>query len=300
MTGEPNPAVKGTKTDKKRNDTLFCPFLGFEDDPTTALAYPAKLNFCFRAKPAAPVSLAHQRDKCLTEFYVDCPVFQSENPIPLPESIRGERKSKTFQFNWVPLVALIAVVIIGLVALLLTGVFTFRGFTPPLADISTATHTPAHLPVVPLSAEPTTTVEATATLVPTVTATWLIPGKHTPRALETPFGTSPQLVIHKVAAGEGFILLAEKFHTTADAIKAINYQLPDSLWENTLLVIPVNTDDVAGLPAFSVVEIRAEGMTIESYAARMQLDVEMLKKYNDLPEGYSFQIGEMLIVPMTE
>jgi hypothetical protein len=41
-------------------------------------------------------------------------------------------------------------------------------------------------------------------------------------------------------------------------------------------------------------------MTIESYAGRMQLDVEMLKKYNDLPEGYSFQIGEMLIVPMTE
>ena len=66
------------------------------------------------------------------------------------------------------------------------------------------------------------------------------------------------------------------------------------------LVIPINTDDVTGLPKFVVAEIRAEGMTIEIYAERMQLDAEMLKKYNDLPEGYSLKMGEMLIVPKTE
>ncbi|HNR02683.1 MAG TPA: transcription termination/antitermination NusG family protein [Anaerolineaceae bacterium] len=48
------------------------------------------------------------------------------------------------------------------------------------------------------------------------------------------------------------------------------------------------------------VEIRAEGLTIESYAERMQVDVELLKKYNDLPAGYTLDIGELLIVPMTD
>ncbi len=95
-------------------------------------------------------------------------------------------------------------------------------------------------------------------------------------------------------------MLAENFNTTAEAIKAINFKLPVSLWEDTILVIPINTDDVTGLPPFSVAEIRAEGMTIEIYADRMQLDVELLKKFNDLPEGYALKMGELLIVPMTE
>jgi len=300
MTGKAESSAGEGKKDRKRKESLFCPFIGFEDDPTTALAYPARYNFCFRAKPIAPVSLIQQRNKCLTEHYADCPVFQNENPIPLPKGLRGERNSRILKLKWVPVVALAAVVIIGPAALFLSGLLPIRGFTPPLAGFKVATHTPTlQSEVVPLT-EPTATPELTATLTPTMTATWIIPVKQTPRALETPFGTSPQLVIHKVVAGEGFILLAENFNTTADAIKAINYALPDSLWENTVLVIPINTDDVTGLPKFVVAEIRAEGMTIEIYAERMQLDAEMLKKYNDLPEGYSLKMGEMLIVPKTE
>ncbi len=141
------------------------------------------------------------------------------------------------------------------------------------------------------------TAEITATPQPTETATTPIQPYLEPRAIETPFGENPKLVIHQVLEGEGYILLAQKFGTTIAAIQAINYDLPDSLWVNTILVIPINTDDVTGLPQFSVREITTEGLTIEDYAQRMQLDASLLKQYNALPDGYLLKMGEMIIIP---
>jgi len=292
---EPEPDVK---KGKKGKDPLFCPFLGFEDDPSTALAYPAKYNFCFKAKPTAPVSMAQQRNLCLTENFHECPVYQKEALGPLPKAIRGERTSRIRPAKWIPVVALIGVILIALAAVILTGVLPIRGFSPPYVVI-TLTSTPPGAPTIMAPTRMVSlTPEPTSTSIPTQTATMLSLSRQTPRALETPFGTSPPLVIHKVVEGEGFILLAENFNTTAEAIKAINFDLPESLWVNTILVIPINTDNVTGLPRFNVGEVRAEGMTIESYAERLQLDVELLKLYNDLPAGYALKLGEWLIIPV--
>lgn len=300
MTGKAKSSAAEAKKDRKGKDSLFCPFIGFEDDPTTALAYPARYNFCFHAKPVAPVNLAHQRSYCLSDQYPDCPVFQNENLGALPKGIRGERISKFTGMNWLSIIALLFVIALGLAATILTGLIPVRGFKPPLADFTFATQPPPAQTVVTPAKKPTATPELTATALPTATMTKPAPIATTPRALETPFGSSPQLVIHKVVAGEGFILLAENFNTTVDAIKAINYELPASLWEDKILVIPINTDDVSGMPPFTVIEIKAEGMTIEMYAERMQLDVEQLIKYNDLPVGYTLKMGEFLIIPMNE
>jgi LysM repeat protein len=293
------PAPEGSKG-KKGRDSLFCPYLGFEDDPSTALAYPTSYNFCFKAKPTAPVSLSHQRNLCLTEKYQDCPVYMKETPGPLPKAIRGERTSKVKPAKWVPFVGLAGVILVGVLGVILTGVVPIRGFNPPYMVI-TITATPTREPIIEMpTSDVSRTPEPTVTTLPTNTATMPSLTSRTPRALETPFGTSPQLVIHKVVEGEGFILLAENFNTTADAIKSINYDLPESLWVNTVLVIPINTDDVTGLPKFTVVEVRAEGLTIESYAERIQINVELLKQYNDLPAGYALKIGEWLIIPIFE
>ena len=300
MPRKPIEPVPDEKKSKKGKDPLFCPFLGFEDDPSTALAYPAKYNFCFKAKPTAPVSLAQQRNFCLTENFPECPVYQKEALGPLPKAIRGERTSGIRPVKWIPVVALIGVILIALAAVILTGVLPIRGFAPPYVVI-TLTSTP---PGAPMIMAPTRgvslTPEPTSTSIPTQTATMPSLTRQTPRALETPFGTSPQLVIHKVVEGEGFILLAENFNTTADAIKAINYELPQPLRVDTILVIPINTDDVTSLPRFTVVDVRAEGLTIESYAERLQLDVELLKLYNDLPAGYALKLGEWLIIPVID
>lgn len=92
-------------------------------------------------------------------------------------------------------------------------------------------------------------------------------------------------------------MLAEQYGTSVEAIKAINYQLPEYLWVNNILVIPVNTRSVVGLPKFIVREISTEGMTIEDYAQRMQLNADLLKRYNALPDGYMLEMGELIIIP---
>ena len=294
MTGK--PSIPKGKTDKKGREGLFCPFLGFEDDPETALAYPASYNFCFHCRPIAPINLAHQRMVCLTSKYEDCPVFTKENLEPIPKGIRGSRPASGRSKRWISFVVLVAVILMGLIVAVLLGLIHIPGVNLPVTGVG-ATLTP----LIPTATKPkeefTPTPAATATIMPTETEILLFQSRPTPRALETPFGESPQLVIHKVLAGEGYISLAEKFGTTADAIKAINFELPESLWENTILVIPINTDDVTALPQFSVREINTEGLTIEAYADRMGLDAELLKQYNVLPNGYILKMGELLIVP---
>ena len=300
MPRKPDSPVPEEKKAKKGKDPLFCPFLGFEDDPSTALAYPARFNFCNRAKPTAPVSLAQQRNLCLTENFHECPVYQKEALGPLPKAIRGDRTSGIRPAKWIPVVALIGVILIALAAVILTGVLPIRGFAPPYVVITLTSMPPGAPTIMAPTRVVSLTPEPTSIIIPTQTATMISLTRQPPRALETPFGISPQLVIHKVVEGEGFILLAENFNTTAEAIKAINYDLPESLWVNTILVIPINTDNVTGLPRFMVGEVRAEGMTIESYAERLQVDIELLKLYNDLPAGYALRLGEWLIIPVIE
>lgn len=294
MTSKPS-TPKG-KTDKRDREGLFCPFLGFEDDPETALAYPTSYNFCFHCRPIAPINLVHQRMVCLTSKYGDCPVFTKENLEPIPKGIRGSRPASGKKRRWIPLIFLVAVIIMGMMAAVFLGLIHIPSVNLPVTGVK-ATQTP----LIPTATKPkeefTPTPEATATIMPTETEIMVFPTRPTPRALETPFGESPQLVIHKVLAGEGYLYLAEKFGTTVDAIKAINFELPESLWVNTILVIPINTDDIIGLPQFSVREINTEGLTIEAYADRMGLDAELLKQYNVLPNGYILKMGELLIIP---
>ena len=285
---------------KKKRESLFCPFLGFKDDPSTALAYPAGHNYCFKSNPISSVSLEHQRKSCLTETYLECPVFQKESAGPLPKGLRGDHVSRIAPVKWVPFVALAAVILIALAALILIGIIPIRGFSAPYTVIMLDTKTPqaayTSLPTTVLTRTPS----PKPTVLPTQTPTMITLNNLSPRMVGTPFGSSPKLVIHRVIEGEGFILLAEKFGTTAEAIKAINFDLPESLWVNTILVIPIDTDDVTDLPRFSAVEVRAEGMTIEAYAERNALDVELIKRYNDLPAGYALKLGEWLIIPMSE
>src|SRR5512137_2264618 len=99
-----------------RNGAL-CPYLGFSDDPDTALSFPSSMNWCFHCKPIAPVSIDHQERNCLSEKYSDCPIFASDGSLPLPASIRGDYGSKKKINLWIIGVIIIGLVIIGIVAL---------------------------------------------------------------------------------------------------------------------------------------------------------------------------------------
>jgi hypothetical protein len=196
----------------------------------------------------------------------------------------------------ISILILLLVMVVGATILGLLGIVRIPGLEFSLmAQQDTSTFTPpTQFVIVP---PPTSTASLTGTIIPTDTQSMIEATSFTPHAVETPFGENPTLVIHKVLDGEGYIYLAEQYGTSVEAIKAINYQLSEALWVNNILVIPVNTQLVTGLPKFIVREISTEGMTIEEYAQRMQLDAELLKRYNALPADYMLEMGELIIIP---
>lgn len=287
---------------EEKRSPLICPFLGFEDDPTTALAYPASFNFCYKCKPIASVNLAHQRNRCLTAEFTECVVFQTEEPGPMPKELRGEKIAKRKTMGWLPIAALALVLIMALIGGVLIGIIPIPGFSPPYMIVYD-TEEPAELPIhtetpalTTPTLKPTTTLTQTETPKPTATP---YPSR-TPLGLETPFGDSPELVIHKVLEGVGYLLIAENFHTSVEAIKAINYQAPEALWLGTILVVPKNTDEVSHLPQFKTYEVNAEGLTIELLSERLNVDVELMKEYNRLPAGVNLKLGEWLVIPVPQ
>lgn len=278
----------------KGKESGFCPFIGFEEDPETALAYPAPYNFCNHCKPIAPVSLGHQRSACLTREFANCPVFQKDTLEPLPRELRGVRPESFKPTPWIPVGILVLVVMVTFIVLAILGVIRVPGLTPIPAETQPTIKVNTPTEVTP---PPSVTVENTANPEPTNTLEATDTTPFTIHAIETPFGENPKLVIHQVQEGEGYYLMEKTYNTTEEAIKAINFELPQTLWVNKLLVIPVNTDDVTGLPQFSVREITSEGLTIEAYATRMQLNADALKIYNALPDGYLLEMGDFLIIP---
>lgn len=280
----------------KGKDISFCPFIGFEDDPETALAYPSPYNYCYHSKPIAPVNLTHQRRVCLTLRYGDCPVYQQELLEPLPKEYRGSLPARNKPKRSQSLLILLLVMAAGVVILALLGIIQIPGLEVSLLA-QQATPTIAQPTSLVVVSPPTATVPGAGIITPTDTESTTQATPFTPHAVETPFGVNPTLVIHRVLEGEGYIYLAEQYGTSVEAIIAINFQLPESLWVNNILVIPVNTQSVAGMPKFIVREISIEGLTIEEYAERMQLDAELLKRYNALPDDYLLEMGDLIIIP---
>jgi len=272
----------------------LCPYIGFIDDRETALAYPAEHNCCYHAEPVTPVNLEKQREYCLSSRYSACPVYMRETIQKLPLGWTGKKLPRIQKVKpWMMLV--LAVVVVGLVLLVsfLVGAFEKQP-TPP----AQYTRYPTVTSMV-ASTEPAVVVfpTETATQEPVPTEPPLPTTEVIPHMLETPFRDNPQLLVHQIEQGEGFIMLAERYATSVEAIKAINYALPETLLYNQIIVIPLNTTDVTNLPPFSAYQEQTGGVTIEELADRMQIDPLSLRVYNDLPEGYVVSQSEWLLIP---
>lgn len=278
-----------------RNGTL-CPYLGFCDDPETALSYPSQHNCCYHAKPVAIVNLNQQRQHCLNGKYSVCPVYLKEKIGPLPKELRARYPGGSKPRPWLPIVLLISVLILGFIAGNLFGIIRILGLEGMLVYVP-STQIPTM--IVPSATIETPLPSATPTraVKPTVTIMVVSPTAISPHLLETLIGVSPQLVIHRIIEGEGFILLTETYNTSEEAIRAVNFKMPEFLFVDKILIIPVNTSDVTGLPSFSAYEVEKDGVTIEELAKFLLLNANLLKKYNALPAGYVFDKGEWVLIP---
>ncbi len=275
----------------------LCPFLGFCDDRDTALSYPSNFNCCFKSKPVVPVSFYHQKKTCLSKNYLDCSVYKSASIIPLPNEMVGKYpRAGKFKF-WQGLIVAIIVILIGVTVSALFGVFNLSGVTAFLKEASITMIPPLDsLPLETNTVLPPTSTN-TQTLAPTGTDTPIFPTAIAHHLLETTFGENPELVLHRVLEGEAFILLANTYNTSAEAIQAINYGMENTLFAYQVIVIPVNTTDITSLPAFTVFEVIEDNLLIETVAIGFNVDIDDLRQYNHLPEGYILTKGEWLLIP---
>jgi LysM repeat protein len=117
-----------------------------------------------------------------------------------------------------------------------------------------------------------------------------------PHALETPIGLDYKLIIHRVALGESLPSMAAIYGTTAEAIQAVNYNLPLPLVVDRLVIVPINQTDIHGLPAFEAYEVKAD-VVVETLAQQLAVDPSLLKLYNGLKDGEPLSTGDWLLIP---
>lgn len=282
-------------TEKSSEDREICRYLGSIDDPATAISYFSVNNCCYHADPVSVVGFEHQQRFCLSSDHVTCPVYQKESIEPFPKEYIYEGPGISKPRAWVPFVGLAGVLLLALVLGMLLKVFPV-----PFMQQNDLEPTVTQAAVIPPQNELPTMSKPSDTptqLIATEAIATLSPTARTYHLLETPIGQDSRLVIHRLLEGEGVKLLALLYETTPEAILAVNYNLPPVLWVDSVIVIPVRTKDVSGLPRFSTYEVIEEGLTIEELAVSMQVNLGQLLRFNDLPEGYELSRGEWLLIP---
>jgi len=260
--------------------------------------YPSSQNYCHHVTPSAAPGAAHQREFCLEASHAQCKLFAAKSVKRMPPSYLTEPiiiRKQTPVLRWLLLGFIILAVITAAVWLALTRALpTAPTRTPTVLqsdltapDAAAAAQASATLSQTP---QPSPTVKLSPTPTPT---------PQLPHILETPFGTQWQFLLHRVLEGESLNLLAVIYHTSVDAIRAVNYNLPGTLWENTVIIIPLNQTDVTGVTPMSVYAISSDGITIQALALEQDVSLDALCALNDLPANYLFYSGEWVVLPRT-
>ena len=284
----------------------ICPYLGLKNDPSTSADYPSSINVCHHTLGKTTPKLNHQRSTCLTPKYLDCPIFSEPDAIRMPKKIRHGSTNNIFDRDFFFKASLVGITILVIAAAILFNQY----WLPPVENflIPSWKKTPQDASNVLL---PTHTITATATRsgvltptqvytkTPSPTLTPIATITHVPSilALDSPIGYEVQFIIHRAAPGESPGQYANQYNTTIEAIFAVNYNIPPVLFEDAVIVIPLDIDDASDLPAFEPYEIQAAGLTPATLAEKFSIDPEVLKLYNNIPTSYVFFPGEWVLIP---
>ncbi len=286
----------------------ICQYLGMQHDRATYSNYPSNWNACYRCQPRANPSLEHQSQFCLTKFYENCPVFTSNGDLKMPKKLRIKPDISSWEKYHVIFLAGIIILVAIIVLLFLiprvdrpieptklpTSVPTQVLQTLIVTETAVATLEPTPSGVPTNSQTATPTPESTQDL-STETEPISYP-THT-QNLDQPIGGEVKYIIHRVAEGESVQQYAELYNTNAEAIYNSNYLLPVPIWINWLIIIPIDQQDVSGLPVFEAYLVESDMITLEKVAESLSVNAAVLAKYNDLPIETTLRIGDWLIIP---
>ncbi len=277
----------------------LCPFLGLSDDPGTALSYPSSSNFCHHAQPVGSVGRGYQSNYCLTPNYDACPVYSKKILEPLPKEIEAAVTEPGDNKKWIILIAAIT----GMIILALMVAYVSSALSKNLPSKQALATTQSILTQVSTISNLEIIESQTRTPNPTaneILEPSLVLPTQTPipvHTLEMPIGVDPSFVIHRIQAGENFVRYAEEFGSTREAILAVNYEMVPALWAGSILIIPVGVSDASGLPSFTAYQVPDLNMTVEVLALNEGINIDALKQYNALPNGYTFTPGEWVLIP---
>jgi len=285
-----------------------CPYLGIAEDPQTCLSYPSAWNLCHHVRYPATVRLEYQRTTCLAPFHTTCPVYKRARGMLLPARLRGRRAPSGSRGRLVWLVLLALAVGFGLWAA--WGRLSGMAF-PAAAEASLET-TPSDAPPV-LNAALTN-----ETLGGTEAPSAAIQVGMSPTAPGVPKGDSPpgpkhcglelgegfdvggyEFVLHRVAYGENMNVLAADYETSLQAIQAANYFLPSPLWADLVIVVPVGSSELSGLPFFEPYFVLDPVASLDELAQQVASTPSELVKYNRLDEGCP-AYADWLLLPHAE
>jgi len=118
--------------------------------------------------------------------------------------------------------------------------------------------------------------------------------------LDTPIGTTYQFLIHRVREGESISLYLSLYHTSIDAIRAVNRSLSVPLWVNQIVIIPLSLGDGGTLPAFDAYEV-VEDINASQLADRLSAELGIVREdflsYNALSGEETILKGSWVLVP---
>jgi hypothetical protein len=282
-----------------------CVFLGLLEDPQTALGFPSIWNYCHKARPAGSVALAYQRDFCQAAAYCRCQLIQEPEARRLPSEARSQsgassafRRGQGVGLVFLFLALLAAGVVLGW--MLNTGFLRAR--LEPIASILPPTG--VHAPI----QETSTETEAAVPSAEIPTDTFVVTGNEPTAALlpgaesglcgyqlDEIIHAERDFIIHRARGGENLSQYAGEHKTSVEAILAANHALPVPLHIDWVLVIPVETLDLRGLPPFEPYFESAEGVSLASLAATLSVEEILLRKYNGFDPKCTTISGWLLV-----
>lgn len=309
-----------------QNRQSACPFLGRLDDPGTLMSFPSGENCCHHARPVEPVNSDYQRKFCLTPKHTRCAVFDLAKLRRLPPDLRlpAPERSPLRTTRWIWLSLMLLLLIIGVVLVkinrlpMLSAGFSslFKaGLSAPVLTDEPSLLSSMQLPAstqAPLSrsGQPQPGLAAQAALAPTPTAAAPLPTPSLVRPTPDPalawllqpekdihIRSNPPLIIHQVHSGENVNLYADFYGTTVAAIAHVNVNIRVPLWVGDLLVIPLGSVDVSGLPAFEPYRVAEGPQPLPVLASRLGVDLASLCLHNGLPQDALMAAGDWLILP---
>ncbi len=281
-----------------------CPHLGLDEDAHTAAGFASDRNYCYWPKKPFKISADHQRTYCLTPSCSSCPVLLNNSPAPQPPAAA---KNKLNFRQWILWTILASIILAGI--LLVNFAFNESKAVIPVETGNKS----MPIPVTGLTLEitpPLPSVTDPPDILPSLTIT-LNPSPKPPNTLtstvsglsfrgykiETPILSNPQLIIHEMAPGESYNLLAVDYHTSVEAIQRLNQAIPSPIWVGWVILIPMDSIEVSALPPFELYKINEKGITLEVLSTKLNADLDLLVKYNQAPADAILDMDTWILVP---